>query len=108
MDLKLGDVQTTALIPVAVKANESRRKNARVYDDVAVQIVRTLGLDTKPYDKSKVSKMPKSIVQVMPSNTTISRQSSYTIRWRQGLFMDFISLDKSMERPVTRKPHVKE
>lgn len=51
MDLKLGDVQTTALIPVAVKANESMRKNARVYDDVAVQVVRTLGLDTKPYDK---------------------------------------------------------
>ncbi len=51
MDLKLGDVQTTALIPVAVKANESMRKNARIYDDVAVEIVRTLGLDTTPYDK---------------------------------------------------------
>lgn len=51
MDLKLGDVQTTALIPVAVKANETLRKNPRVRDDVAVEIVRTLGLDTKPYDK---------------------------------------------------------
>lgn len=51
MDLKLGDVQTTALIPVAVKANETLRKKPRVRDDVAVEIIRTLGIDTKPYDK---------------------------------------------------------
>lgn len=51
MDLKLGDVQTTALIPVAVKANETLRKNPRVRDDVAVEIIRTLGIDTRPYDK---------------------------------------------------------
>ncbi|MBQ9538900.1 MAG: class I SAM-dependent methyltransferase [Treponema sp.] len=51
IELKLGDVQTTALIPVAVKANESLRRNARIHDDVAVQIVRTLGIDTAHYDK---------------------------------------------------------
>jgi hypothetical protein len=30
MELRLGDVQTTALIPLAVKANETLRKNARI------------------------------------------------------------------------------
>lgn len=32
MELKLGDVQTTALIPLAVKANETLRKKARIKD----------------------------------------------------------------------------
>ena len=30
MELKLGDVQTTALIPLAVKANETLRKKTHV------------------------------------------------------------------------------
>ena len=51
MELKLGDVQTTALIPLAVKANETLRKNARIKDRKAVEIIRTLKIDTKPYDK---------------------------------------------------------
>lgn len=49
--LELGDVETTAFIPVAIKANETLRKNARIKDDVAVEIVRHLNLDTRPYDK---------------------------------------------------------
>ena len=32
MELKLGDVQTTALIPLAVKASETLRKKPRVRD----------------------------------------------------------------------------
>ncbi len=51
MDLKLGDVQETALIPVAVKANETKRKNARIKDEKAVEIIETLQVDTKPFDK---------------------------------------------------------
>lgn len=51
MELKLGDVQTTALIPLAVKANETLRKNARVKDRKAVEIIRTLNIDTTQYDK---------------------------------------------------------
>jgi len=51
MDLKLGDVQTTALIPVAIKANETKRKKARIRDLKAVEIIEKLGIDTKPYDK---------------------------------------------------------
>ena len=51
MELKLGDVQTTALIPLAVKANETLRKNTRIKDTKAVEIIRTLKIDTKPYDK---------------------------------------------------------
>jgi len=38
MELKLGDVQTTALIPLAVKANETLRKNPRIRDQKAVEI----------------------------------------------------------------------
>ena len=51
MELKLGDVQTTALIPLAVKANETMHKNARIKDHMAVEIIKTLKIDTKPYDK---------------------------------------------------------
>ena len=51
MNLQLGDVQTTALIPLAVKASESRRKNPRVTDKKAVEIVEALGIDISKYDK---------------------------------------------------------
>ena len=46
MELKLGDVQTTALIPLAVKANETLRKKARIKDQKAVEIIKTLKIDT--------------------------------------------------------------
>lgn len=51
MELKLGDVQTTALIPLAVKANETMRANARIRDDKAVEIIKALKIDTEQYDK---------------------------------------------------------
>ena len=50
-ELNLGDVQTTALIPLAVRANETLRSNARIKDWKAVEIIRRLSIDTKPYDK---------------------------------------------------------
>lgn len=50
MNINLGDVQTTALIPLAIKANESKRKNARITDNLAVKIIDDLQIDTKPYD----------------------------------------------------------
>lgn len=31
MDLQLGDVQETALIPLAIRANETKRKNAHIH-----------------------------------------------------------------------------
>ncbi len=51
MELQLGDVQTTALIPLAIKASETLRSNARIRDDKAVEIIKALKVDTKPYDK---------------------------------------------------------
>ncbi len=51
MELQLGDVQTTALIPLAIKANETLRKNPRVQDQKAVEIIKALGIDTSSYDK---------------------------------------------------------
>lgn len=48
---RLGDVQETALIPLAVRADETVRKNARIHDWKAVEITRNLGVDTKKYDK---------------------------------------------------------
>ena len=51
MELKLGDVQTTALIPLAVKANETLRVNPRIKDPKAVEIINALGIDTAQYDK---------------------------------------------------------
>lgn len=51
MNLKLGDVQTTALIPLVIRANETKRKNARILDNKAVEIIDALGIDTKDLDK---------------------------------------------------------
>ena len=52
MELKLGDVQTTALIPLAVKANETLRKNARIKDPKAVEIIKALKLTRSPMTNS--------------------------------------------------------
>lgn len=49
--LQLGDVEITALIPVAIKASETLRENPRVKDEVAVDIVRHLNMDTSKFDK---------------------------------------------------------
>ena len=51
MDIQLGDIQTTALIPLAIKANETMRKRPRIRDEKAVEIIKTLGIDTAQYDK---------------------------------------------------------
>ena len=42
MELKLGDIQTTALIPLAVKANETLRPVPRIRDQTAVEIIKAL------------------------------------------------------------------
>lgn len=44
---RLGDVQETALIPLAVRADETVRENARIHDFKAVEIIKKLGVDTK-------------------------------------------------------------
>ena len=51
MDLKLGDVEQTALIPLAIRANETKRKNARIRDNKAVEIIDALNIDTSNLDK---------------------------------------------------------
>ena len=47
----LGDVQETALIPLAIRANETERKTARIHDDKAVEIIRELAVDTEKLDQ---------------------------------------------------------
>ena len=51
MELTLGDVQTTALIPLVIKANETRRDNARIRDRKSVEILKNLDIETEQYDK---------------------------------------------------------
>ena len=53
MNLKLGDVQETALIPLSVRALETQRKNPRIQDKKAVEIIKALGIDPAQYDKFK-------------------------------------------------------
>ncbi len=50
MDLKFGDVQETALIPLAIKASETARPNARIKDIKAKEIIDCLGVDVSKYD----------------------------------------------------------
>lgn len=51
MNIQLGDVQETALIPLAIRANEAKRENARIHDQKAVEIIEALKIDTKDLDK---------------------------------------------------------
>ena len=50
MNLKFGDIQETALIPLAIKASETARPNARIKDEKAKAIIDTLGVDVSRYD----------------------------------------------------------
>ncbi len=50
MDLKFGDIQETALIPLAIKASETARPNARIKDLKAKEIIDALGVDVSKYD----------------------------------------------------------
>ena len=50
MDLKFGDIQETALIPLAIKASETSRPNARIKDFKAKEIIDTLGVDVSKFD----------------------------------------------------------
>ncbi len=50
MELTFGDVEETALIPLAIKASETSRKNARIVDLKAKDIIDTLGVDVSKYD----------------------------------------------------------
>ena len=50
LDLKFGDIQETALIPLAIKASETSRPNARIRDEKAKEIIATLGVDVSKYD----------------------------------------------------------
>ncbi len=47
----LNGVQETLLIPLAIKASETKRPKARIHDPRAVEIVEALELDTVKYDK---------------------------------------------------------
>ncbi len=51
MKLQLGDIETTALIPLSNRASETLRKHPRIRDEKAVKIIRELAIDTKNYDK---------------------------------------------------------
>ncbi|MCI9354675.1 MAG: class I SAM-dependent methyltransferase [Firmicutes bacterium] len=47
----LYDVEETMLIPLAIKANETMKKKARIQDKKAVEIIQKLQIDTQKYDK---------------------------------------------------------
>lgn len=51
MERRLEAVQETMMIPVAIKAKETLRSNARIKDNKAVEIIRKLKVDTDKYDK---------------------------------------------------------
>lgn len=92
MELKLGDVQTTALIPLAVKANETMRKNPRIQDPKAVEIIKALNIDTKQYDKFMshegviartimLDRQLKEIIQKAPDSVIVNIGAGFDARF---------------------------
>jgi O-methyltransferase involved in polyketide biosynthesis len=51
MKITLNEVETTALIPLSVRASETMRKNHRISDPMAVKIVEKLHIEPKKWDK---------------------------------------------------------
>ena len=49
MDITFGDIQETALIPLAIKASETARPNPRIRDEKAKAIINALGVDVSKY-----------------------------------------------------------
>ena len=50
VDIRFGDIQETALIPLAIKASETAGPNARIRDEKAKEIIESLGVDVSKYD----------------------------------------------------------
>ena len=50
MDLQFGDIQETALIPLAIKASETSRPGASIKDMKAKEIIDSLGVDVSKFD----------------------------------------------------------
>jgi len=50
MDLKFGDIEETALIPLAIKASETAKPNARIKDLKSKEIIESLGVDVSKFD----------------------------------------------------------
>lgn len=49
--IQLDGVQETMLIPLAIKASETKRNGARIHDPKAVEIIEKLGMDTAKFDQ---------------------------------------------------------
>ncbi|MBR0032898.1 MAG: class I SAM-dependent methyltransferase [Treponema sp.] len=92
MNINLGDVETTALIPVAIKAAETLRKNPRVRDEIAVEMIKTLGIDTKPFDKFMshegviartvmLDRMVKDFIEKNPSAVIVNMGAGFDNRF---------------------------
>ena len=92
VELQLGDVQTTALIPVAIKAGETLRKNPRIRDPKAVEIIQALQLDTRPYDKFlshegvvartiMLDRQMKSIIKKHPDTVVVNLGAGFDDRF---------------------------
>ena len=92
VELQLGDVQTTALIPVAIKAGETLRKNPRIKDPKAVEIIQALQLDTRPYDKFlshegvvartiMLDRQMKSIIKKHPDTVVVNLGAGFDDRF---------------------------
>lgn len=125
MTLQLGDVESTAIIPVAIKANETLRKNPRVKDEVAVEIIKNLKIDTKPFDKFMshegviartimldrmvrdfISKNPEAVIVNVGAgfDNRFSRVDNGRISWFDLDFADTIDVRKKV---FEEKPRVK-
>ena len=92
VELQLGDVQTTALIPVAIKAGETLRKKPRIRDPKAVEIIQALQLDTRPYDKFlshegvvartiMLDRQMKSIIKKHPDTVVVNLGAGFDDRF---------------------------
>lgn len=117
MDIKLGDIQTTALIPLTIKANETMRRKPRIRDEKAVEIIETLGVDTAQYDKflshegvvartimldrklaDIISKFPDSVIVSIAAgfDSRFARLDNGRIRWFDLGLPDAIEVRKKV------------
>ena len=83
MELTFGDVQETALIPLAIKASETARSNARIIDLKAKEIIDALGVDVSKYDPFLSHEGVVARTILYRNEEILNTRKTFCYRWKE-------------------------
>lgn len=86
--IKFGDIQETALIPLAIKASETARPDARIKDYKAKEIIDTLGVDLSALDGEWTKQIPKSKMYIIVTEGVLEYFSKEQVKTCLNMLCD--------------------